>query len=155
VRQSFELNLLNIFFEQKSFELNLLNDFFRTIFINKRFFEQNLLTKVFLNKMNQQKFFEQKPSNKIRSFLGSVFFFLRHWSISNPTGSYCDVQVVKCFGHSEPEKLNNACQPIPNLDCHIFLDTIFQNGEKYTKLWQHYPKYHKIYQMSLKYTKRL
>jgi uncharacterized radical SAM superfamily Fe-S cluster-containing enzyme len=32
-------------------------------------------------------------------------------------------------------------------DCQIFLDTMYQNGEKYTKLSQHY-------KMTAKYTKR-
>jgi hypothetical protein len=35
-----------------------------------------------------------------------------------------------------------------------FLDTIYQNGEKYTKIPQHYvPNGHKVYQMAVKYSK--
>jgi hypothetical protein len=37
--------------------------------------------------------------------------------------------------------------------CQIFLGTIFQHGEKYTKLPQNIPNYHKIYQITIKYTK--
>jgi hypothetical protein len=34
-----------------------------------------------------------------------------------------------------------------------FFGTIYQHGEKYTKLTQNIPNVHTIYQMSLKYTK--
>jgi hypothetical protein len=43
-------------------------------------------------------------------------------------------------------------QPSPSLfqGCQIVLDTIYQNGEKYTKLELNYQNGYKIYQMSIK-----
>jgi hypothetical protein len=42
-----------------------------------------------------------------------------------------------------------ACAPI-HQGCQIFHGTIYQNGEKYTKLPQNIPNGHKIYQMAVK-----
>jgi hypothetical protein len=39
-----------------------------------------------------------------------------------------------------------------HLGCQIFLDTIYQNEGKYTKLTTTLPNGHKIYQMTVKYS---
>jgi hypothetical protein len=37
--------------------------------------------------------------------------------------------------------------------CQIFIDTIYQNGGKYTKITTTLPNGHKVYQMAVKYSK--
>jgi hypothetical protein len=57
-------------------------------------------------------------------------------------------------GHSPPEWRREEIKTGQWQGCQIFLDTIYQNERKYTKLPQHFPNGHKIHQMTLKYSKR-
>jgi hypothetical protein len=85
-------------------------------------------------------------SEHFTSWFSDLYFF--DWKMS-------DFEMVQKCGTTFRRRLTYkqncrppCCRNSPNQGCQIFLDTIYQNGEKYTKLPQHY-------QMAIKYYKWL
>jgi hypothetical protein len=60
-------------------------------------------------------------------------------------GEKSDEKFIPFFKHAFPISMISA---LLNQGCQIFLGTIHQNGEKYTKLPQNIPNVHKINQIA-------
>jgi hypothetical protein len=81
-----------------------------------------------------------------------IFFSGRHKKIGIPQPATFSVNYYWQHLNSIPLSLRKKVFSVSywNLGCQIFPGTIYQQSEKYTKLPQNMPNFHKIYQMAVK-----